>query len=108
MRRAGQELALDVEHGAVDDEQEKGPSTNAVFKKIAAEVTAADESQEDVDEVEVAHGFEGAECDEGLRSQQNHGDGLLKDAVDEDGGGEVSEHQLTALAGNAGDEPEEG
>ena len=108
MGGTGEDLSLDVEHGSVDDEEEENPANDAGFEDIATEVSTGNESEEDVDDLEVAHGLEGAEGDERLRAEQDHCDGLMKDAVDQDSGGELREHQIAAFAGDAGDEPEKG
>ncbi len=85
----------------------KLPAPCFSLENVLSQVCAAQQSHKNVDQVQITHGLEGAEPDQGGRSQNDHGDALLEDAVEQDGHGEPGEECLTAPLGTAQDEPED-
>ena len=73
LRAGGSKRRCGQKHSAMDGNQEEGPAPGAAAENMSAEKATCDQHQEQVDEVEIAHGLQGSDADERGGSQKDHG-----------------------------------
>src|SRR4051794_23587568 len=83
MRAGRQQQALGKEHSAVRQDQKQGPAPSVPLEEMPACQAAGDQHEKKILEMEIAHGLERGSANESCRGEQDHRDGLLKCAIEE-------------------------
>ena len=77
------------------------------LQQILADQAARHQGQEEVNQVQVAHGLQWREPDQGRKSKHDHGNDLLKDSVREDSHRKAGQYCLAAFLRHAPQQPEQ-